>query len=219
MGLFGRRKETLHERLLREAGLEGAASAGAMPPSPAAVSVEEEVGEREGPFEAPFMPLPPGTMLRPLGWRRAWEGFQREREFDALATVDAPELRGDEAEFVALPDGDLLVVEEDGDANLAPLAEAVERSIEPPYRARAVRTSGTLWSVAGNRIDVVRMKADGDTVDVAVHGGERSAAVDGIPTSRRFAELEARGERAGTDYAIHAERLDGDLWQARVARL
>jgi hypothetical protein len=221
MGLFGRRKETLNERLLREAGLDVAEP----PASESAVEEPEStwgpgsLGERERPFESPFMPAPPASVTSPLGRRRAWEGFQREREFDAIATAEAPSLRGDEVEFVALPGGDLLVLDEEGDATLAPLAEAIERSVAPPYRARAVRTSGSLWSVAANRIAVVQMDADGDSVDVALHAGERSATVDGIPTSRRFPELERLGERQGADYAIYAERLDGDLWQARVAAL
>ena len=219
MGLFGRRKETLNERLLREAGLDVAEPQAEQPAQPPEWSAHEPAGEREGPFDDPFMPAPPDAVARPLGWRRAWEGFQREREFDAVATVEAPAIEGDEVEFVTLPGGDVLVVAEEGDESLAPLAEALERSLEPPYRARAVRVGGSRWSVAANRIEVVEMKADGDAVDVAVHGGTRSASVDGLPTSRRFPELERLGERVGPDYAIYAERLDGDLWEARVAAL
>jgi hypothetical protein len=31
--------------------------------------------------------------------------------------------------------------------------------------------------------------------------------------------LEERGARQGREYAVHAERLDGDLWEIRAAAL
>jgi hypothetical protein len=32
-------------------------------------------------------------------------------------------------------------------------------------------------------------------------------------------ELEERGEREGMEYAVHAERLDGDLWEVSASPL
>ena len=52
-------------------------------------------------------------------------GIARQREWDALATVEAPELEGDEVSFEVLPDRTLLVADETGDASLAPFAGGV----------------------------------------------------------------------------------------------
>ena len=50
-------------------------------------------------------PLDPGSHRLEAGIT----GLARQREWDAVATADAPGLPGDEAEFVALSDGRLLV--------------------------------------------------------------------------------------------------------------
>ena len=56
-------------------------------------------------------------------------GIARQREWDAVATVEAPDISGDELSFDVLPDRTVLVDEEEGDAPLAPLADAVEREL------------------------------------------------------------------------------------------
>ena len=63
--------------------------------------------------------------------------------------------RGDIVHFVALPDGTLVVEEDEPDAALTPLADAVETSIPPPYRAEAVRRGPEAWAVAASRITIV----------------------------------------------------------------
>jgi hypothetical protein len=82
-----------------------------------------------------------GGLAGPSGARPAWDeagihGVARVREWDLVATVAAPDIEGDAVDFVALPDGSLLVEEEQGDATLDPLAAAVEQKLQPPYRAR-----------------------------------------------------------------------------------
>jgi hypothetical protein len=197
LGLFGRRKETLNERLLREAGLAPDGSELEQPSAPPSFDL---LGSRF--LDADSRATTP-----------------RMREWDAVVTVDAPELEGDEVTFTAIDSENLLVDDEVGDANLTRLAEAVEAQLAPPYRARGVRRSGTLWAVSATRIQIARFRAEGDTVDLAVHDGERTATLDGEPTTRGFPELERLGEEQGADYAIHAERLDGDAWEVKVSRL
>jgi hypothetical protein len=51
-------------------------------------------------------------------------GIPRERQYDAVATTDAPDAAGDSARFVGLEDGSLLI--EEGDGDLAALADAIE---------------------------------------------------------------------------------------------
>ena len=80
----------------------------------------------------------------------------RPRRWDAVASAAAPGLTGDSVHFVALPDGTLVVEEDEPDDALTPLADAVEAS------ARAARTgrrpSGAAprrWAVAASRITIV----------------------------------------------------------------
>lgn len=196
MPLFRRRKETLNERLLREADM---------------------LDQRATAEPAPLLPRRAFPLPEPIAV--AYEGPRRFREWDAVVTAEAPALRGEAVGFATLPDGTVIVDEEQGDEELAPLADAVEQELEPPYRARGVRNTDTLWSVAAKRIEVAELKAEGSTLDLSVHGGDRSLTVDGIPSAGSIPALERLGEREGSDYYVHAERLDGDLWEVTVSPL
>lgn len=146
-------------------------------------------------------------------------GLQRLREWDAVVTVDAPPLRGDRAQFVALRDRTLLL--EDGDDDVAPLAEAVEAQLEPPYRAEAVRRHETLWAVAARAIEVVELPDDpgGDELTLTVRHGERELLVDGARTFGSMPALERLAQDRHDAYAVRAARLDGDLWEVEVSPL
>jgi hypothetical protein len=78
-------------------------------------------------------------------------GVPRPRRWDAVGSAEAPGLTGDEVHFVALPNGDLVVEEDIPADTLAPLAEAVEQAVEPPYRAEAVRRAEDMWAIAARR--------------------------------------------------------------------
>jgi len=189
MGLF-RRRAPLHERLAREGGLE--------PRSP----LEE---------------LDPRPPLLETGIH----GVQRPRSWDATVTADAEGIDANEVAFVSLPDGTLLV-EEGPDTSLEPLAEAVERELRPPYRARAVRRSESLWAVQARRIEVLELRGapDGETLDLTRTSEDASEfRVDGERVFGTVPALEERGVREGSAFAVHAERLDGDLWEIRASAL
>jgi hypothetical protein len=156
--------------------------------------------------------------------RAAWEevgihGIPRPREWDTVVTVDAPDVAGNEVAFVSLADGSLIVEDEQGDAQLDPLANAVEEQLAPPYRARAVRRSGSLWAVSAQRIRIEQFEASGDSIELTSTPDGRRLVVDGMPSFGTVPALEQLGEAAGPAYAVHAERLDGDLWDVRVAAL
>jgi hypothetical protein len=163
-------------------------------------------------------PLEPPDLLGRLSGAGI-HGLQRLREWDAVVTVDAPPLRGDRAQFVALPDGTLLV--EEGDDDVAPLAEAVEAQLQAPYRAEAVRRHEALWAVAARAIDVVELDVDpgGDEVVVTVRNGEREVLVDGARTFGSVPELERVAGGRHESYAVRAERLDGALWEVELSPL
>jgi hypothetical protein len=165
----------------------------------------------------PFWRRPPD--LRPA-LEVGISGLQRHREWDVVVTVEAS-LEVEGTEFVALPDGRLLTAEGVSAHGLAPLAQAVERSLRPPYRAEAVKRDGGLWAVAANAIHVVEIPEEmgGNEIELAVQEGHHTLLVDGdrvlgsVPTLQELAGARHRS------YVVHAERLDGKLWEVRVAPL
>jgi hypothetical protein len=179
-------------------------------------SLHERLAREGGLVEGEETQLDP----RPRWQETGVHGIQRAREWDATVTVDVPDIEADAARFVALPDGSLLV-EEGPDDSLDPLAAAVEQELRPPYRARAARQGDSLWAVQARRIEVLELSdaPEGDAIDLTHTRNETTLAVDGARTFGSVTELEQRGEREGTEYAVHAERLDGDLWEISASPL
>jgi len=172
------------------------------------------------------MGTPIGQVAEPPGWdgeqrgEPGIHGVPRTRKWDVVASADAPGLKGDSVHFAALQDGTLVVDEEEPDESLAPLADAIESSIPPPYRAEGVRRTATTWAVAASRIQVVRAAGlTGDHAELVVTRDGRSLHVDGMATLGRAPALEQIGEAEGTEYVVRADRLDGDLWEVQATPL
>jgi hypothetical protein len=147
-------------------------------------------------------------------------GVPRRRQWDAVTTADAPGLHGDTVEFAAVRGRKLISPDGLPSAALQPLADALGRRIEPPYRAEAVRRSGSDWAVAARRIEVVALPGlTGDEAELAVTGEDRVLRVDGRPTLERAPALERAGERRGSEYVVRARRIDGDLWEVEASAL
>jgi hypothetical protein len=147
-------------------------------------------------------------------------GIQRAREWDATVTADAPDIVGDTASFVTLPDGTVLV--EDGpDNSLEPLATAVEQAVRAPYRARAARQGQSLWAIQARRIEVVELPdgPEGDAIDLTHTADGSTLAVDGARIFGSLPRLDELGARVGREFTVHAERLEGDLWEVRATAL
>jgi hypothetical protein len=146
--------------------------------------------------------------------RQPWDkagihGVHRPREWDDVSTL-AAELEGERAEFVVLDDE---VIVEYGPRGTETFAAAI--SLEPPYRAEAVKREDGLWAVAARRIEVVTLPGvDGRELEQAHHDGERTLVIDG---QRRFGSIPAL-ERNG-DYAVRGRRLDGDRWEIEATLL
>jgi hypothetical protein len=152
----------------------------------------------------------PAAEDRRAPWDKAGiHGVHRPREWDEVVGVEA-DVPGERATFVVLDDA---IVIEEGPDDVEPLAEAL--SLDPPYRAEAVRRSEGVWAVAGRRIEVVRIPdVEGTELELSRHGDERIVVVDG---ERRFGSIPVL-EREG-NYAIRAKRLDGDLWEIEASLL
>jgi hypothetical protein len=167
---------------------------------------EGGLGGEPPPPRVPTAAVPPGV-----------HGLAREREWDALSTVEAPDLAGDEIAFDVLPDRTVLVEAQEGDGPLTALLDEVEQELKPPYRARAVRQSGDLWALAARRLEVVRLpERKGEALELSVRGDDRRLIVDGMREFGGVPELEALGSSLHRDYVVRADRLDDDWWEVRI---
>jgi hypothetical protein len=200
-----RRRAPLHQRLAAAGGLgsdaltDGAPSAGAsrlaQPADPPGWHGEER-GE-------------PGI-----------HGVARARRWGAVVTADAPDVRGDVVHFVALPDGSLVVEEDEPDGGLTPLADAVETSVPPPYRAEAVRREGSSFTVGASSVSIVEIRSlSGDEAELSTTRDGSVLRVDGRTVLGRAPELERIGEGAGTEYVVRASRVDDHLWEVDATAL
>jgi hypothetical protein len=198
VGLFRRRKP-LHEQLAEAGGIVLDAEAGAG----GAFSVHPPGWDGGSPLSEP-----------------AFHGIARPRRWDVIATAEAPRLRGETVHFVALPDGTLVIDEDEPDDALDPLADAVEASVAAPYRAEGVRRGPAVWAVAASRIAIVAAPGlEGDEIELTSTGGGRTLLVDGRPTAGSARALERLGEAEGRDYVVRARRIDGDLFDVEATPL
>jgi hypothetical protein len=178
VGLF-RRDRPLHEQLAEEGGLD-------LEPEPDRTP-SRLAGLMHGLADG-FLTAPPDEFGNPspLG-EVAVHGVPRARRWDVVASAQV-ELPGDGVHFVALPDGTLVVEEDVPDGSLAPLADAIEVTLSPPYRAEGVRREDGVWAVAANRIRVREFpEATGDDLELVEEGN-----------------------------VVIGRRLDGDLFEVQV---
>ena len=181
------RREPIHKKLARQARLE-----------------EETQSEPE--------PVNPGPHWGVTGIH----GVPRPRRWDVVASAEAPGLNGDDVHFVALANGDLIVDEDEPPDTLSPLAETIEQTLAPPYRAEAVRRGEDLWAVAAHTVEVAKLDATGDEIELVVRPDERRLTIDGRQEFGSVPALERLGEREGSSFVARARRLDGDLWEVEV---
>jgi hypothetical protein len=153
-----------------------------------------------------------GGPLRPAWDNVGIHGVQRVRQWDSVATVDAPSLEGDHAVFVALSSEQLVV--EEGPREVEPLAAALGRDPAPPYRAEAVRRDGTVWAVAARRIEIVRLPdVTGEEIELSSHEGERTLLIDGERTFGSIPALER------PEQFVRAKRIADDAWEIEIHQL
>lgn len=164
------------------------------------------------------MPLDPGQHWLAAGIT----GLPRQREWDAVATVDVPGDADAEAQFVTLADGRILLEEVPEGFDPAPFAEALAGSIDAPYRAVA-RRQPEIWAVGASAIEVVRLSPDprGSELELTFDGEEATLLVDRMPADPGSAEplrVLAESRESGA-YAAHAQRLADDQWEVLILPL
>ena len=193
MGFF-RRGEPIHEKLAREGGLD----------------LPRGVNEFTGP--------PMIDPRHPIWQVAGIHGIPRVREWDAVTSAEAPELPGDETDFVALADGTIFTDDDLPDDALIPLADALENLVEAPYHALALKQAADVWSVAAMRVIVLEVPEDiaGDKVELVVNEDERAIRVDDVATRTALPTLEAFAAEQFGSFVLRATRLDDTLWEVTV---
>jgi hypothetical protein len=186
------RREPIHKKLARQARLDLAPEAGSHPE-----------------------PVDPGPNWGEVGIH----GVSRPRRWDAVGSVGAPGLEGDELNFVALSNGKIVVDEYDPEGAIAPLAETIDQSLDRPYRAEAVRRDGDVWAVAAQRIEVAELDVPGEELQLAASGGERTLTIDGERSFGTVPELEQLGASLGLEYVVRARRVAGRVWEVEASPL
>jgi len=161
-------------------------------------------------------PIDPGSHWLEAGIT----GLARQREWDAVATADAPGAPGDEAEFVALTDGRLLVGAGPDGFDPQPLAAALEGAIERPYRALAMRRP-ELWAIGARSIGLLELERDldGDAVELIRNAEGLTLRVDGLPSLTHLPELEELGAARFPTFVVRAQRLEGKFFEVEVEPL
>jgi hypothetical protein len=175
---------------------------------------------REGGLLRPGEAPPHDT--RPRWGEVGIHGVSRPREWDVVTAADAPELEADEVELVALADGTLIVDEGIDTDALEPVCAALESSLQPPYRATAVRQEGERFAVAARSIDVVELPDDlrGEELTLTVVDGEQTLLVDGEVPFGSAPALDRLGRDRGFDaFVVEGRLLVGTFWEVRVTPL
>ena len=116
--------------------------------------LHEQLAEEGGLVEPTAAPLFTGVIPE-----TGIHGIPRERQYDAVVTVEAPDVEGASALFVALEDGSLLV--EEGEGDLTALADAIEQEMARPYRATGIHRGGARWAVAAHGLRVLELPEPG----------------------------------------------------------
>ena len=132
------------------------------------------------------------------------------RTWDAVVSAHAP------VTFTALEDRTLVVDQDVPDDSLAPIAEALEQMVAPPYRAAAAKLEGDVWTAVAESVRMVQLTGvDADLIDLTVVDGERTLTADGEVTSLPLPQLDELAAEHDS-VALHAERIDGDLYAVDV---
>ncbi|HYZ20163.1 MAG TPA: hypothetical protein VE615_11505 [Gaiellaceae bacterium] len=215
MGFF-RRDRPAHEQLAEEGGIE----------LPADPREEEEhlrsEGEKAVWLAGGLTGIPtPTNRAHPLFEVAGIHGVPRPREWDAVASAEAPDLPGDEIDFVVLDDGTLIVDQDLPEDALSPVADSLELTISPPYHAVARRGESSVWAAGAMEVAVVKVPEDvpGDEVALAVQGDERTLLVDDERSDADVPTLEEYGYAQHDAFVLRASRLDGLLWEVTVNAL
>jgi len=140
-----------------------------------------------------------------------------EESLGVVVSLLAPNIAGDYAVFVALPERLLIVEEQEGDSDLGILADAIEKRLQAPYRARALRVDERRFVVVASGIETVELPGfDGEELVVfALPDGQRTTVLDGASHQLANAQVEAILEESAP-CLLRLENVDESIWEVSV---
>jgi hypothetical protein len=168
---------------------------------------ESEKIDGEGPASEPA----PGASAAP----DQDEGAEEPR--GVVVSLLAPDVAGDYAVFVALPERLIIVEEQEGDRDLGVLADAVEKRLQAPYRARALRVDERRFVVVASEIETIELPGlDGEELVVfALPDGQRTAVLDGARYQLASAEVESILKESAP-CLLRLENVDESVWEVSI---
>lgn len=142
---------------------------------------------------------------------------EAEESLGVVVSLLAPDVAGDYAVFVALPERLIIVEEQEGDSDLSVLADAVEKRLQAPYRARALRVDGRRFVVVASEIETVELPGLGgeELVVFALPDGQRTAVLDGAQYELANSEVESILAEAAP-CLLRLENVDEYVWELSV---
>ena len=134
-----------------------------------------------------------------------------------VVSLLAPDIDGDYASFVSLPDSLLIIEDYEGTSELAALADAVEKRLQAPYRARALRVDERRFVVVANEIETVELPGvvGEELLVFALPDGERVAVLDGVKSDMKRPELESVLEES-SPCLLRLLTIDDAVWELTV---
>lgn len=143
------------------------------------------------------------------------EGAEEPR--GVVVSLLAPDVAGDYAVFVALPERLIIVEEQEGDRDLGVLADAVEKRLQAPYRARALRVDERRFVVVASEIETIELPGlDGEELVVfALPDGQRTAVLDGARYQLASAEVESILKESAP-CLLRLENIDESVWEVSI---
>lgn len=176
--------------------------------------IESKKVADESAGESPATEPPPEAPAADLATEEEDEDGE---ETGVVVSLIAPGVMGDYAVFVALPERLLIVEEQEGDGDLSVLADAVEKRLQAPYRARALRVDERRFVVVASEIETVEVPAlDGEELVVfALPDGQRTAVLDGAGYRLASPEVEAILTESAP-CLLRLENIDESVWEVSV---
>jgi hypothetical protein len=149
-----------------------------------------------------------------------FHGLQRPRRWDAVVMVEAPELPGQDVNFVVLDGGSVIMDDELPESAIEPLAEVLDGVLDAPYRVEAVRRHDEVWAAAARRIEVLEIPGvEGEELMLTMQDGTKALTVDGRSEFGSVPELERFASERYDSYVAEAKRLEGDVFEVRISPL
>ena len=145
------------------------------------------------------------------------EDENAEESRGVVVSLLAPDVAGDYAVFVALPERLLIVEEQERDGDVGVFADAVESRLKAPYRARALRVDERRFVVVASEIETIELPglAGDELVVFALPDGQRTAVLDGETHELSQPELDPILEES-TPCLLRLENIDESVWGLNV---